>query len=166
MILPKLMITDIDGVWTNGGMYYTEQGDVMKLFSVKDGWGVSMLRLYGIETVIMTGEQTDIVTQRAKKLKIERCFLGVKDKLQKAKELCDELQILLQDVAFIGDDINDLRLLQAVGLSAAPANAPHYVKSAVDIVTVSEGGDGAFREFVETILVENGLFEDALKRLL
>ena len=103
-MLPKLVITDIDGVWTDGGMYYTADGDVMKRFSVKDGWGVIFLRELGIPVAIMTGENTQIVQKRADKLKIKYCYLGVKDKVAQARELCRELDISLDEVAFIGDD--------------------------------------------------------------
>ena len=92
-MLPKLVITDIDGVWTDGGMYYTGEGDVMKRFSVKDGWGVIFLRELGIPVAIMTGENTQIVQKRADKLKIKYCYLGVKDKVVQAEELCNELGI-------------------------------------------------------------------------
>lgn len=156
-MLPKLFITDIDGVWTDGGMYYTDEGDVMKRFSVKDGWGVIFLRHLGIPLAIMTGENTEIVARRAAKLKIDRCYLGVKDKLSLARQLCDELGITLRDVAFIGDDINDLRLLREVGFSGCPDNTPWYVKKEVRYIGNIKGGAGAFREFVETILAENGI---------
>ncbi|MDE7442217.1 MAG: HAD-IIIA family hydrolase [Muribaculaceae bacterium] len=156
-MLPKLFITDIDGVWTDGGMYYTAEGDVMKRFSVKDGWGVIFLRHLGIPMAIMTGENTEIVARRAAKLKIDRCYLGVKDKLALARKLCDELGITLRDVAFIGDDINDLRLLREVGFSGCPDNTPWYVKKEVRYIGNMKGGEGAFREFVETILDENGI---------
>ena len=114
-MLPKLVITDIDGVWTDGGMYYPADGDVMKRFSVKDGWGVIFLRELGIPVAIMTGENTQIVQKRADKLKIKYCYLGVKDKVAQARELCRELGISLDEVAFIGDDLNDLPLLRLVG---------------------------------------------------
>ena len=116
-MLPKLVITDIDGVWTDGGMYYTAEGDVMKRFSVKDGWGVIFLRELDIPVAIMTGEDTQIVRKRADKLKINYCYLGVKDKVAQAEELCRELGISLGEVAFIGDDLNDLPLLRLVGYS-------------------------------------------------
>ncbi len=165
--LPKLVITDIDGVWTDGGMYYTTAGDVMKKFSVRDGWGVAMLRLHGIETVIMTGENTEIVIQRAMKLRIkEHCYIGVGNKLTLAKQLCTDLHISLQDVAFIGDDINDLPLLRAVGFSAAPADASLYIQKEVHYVTKREGGQGAFREFVERILSDSGLLHSTVESLL
>ncbi|MDR0988992.1 MAG: HAD-IIIA family hydrolase [Prevotellaceae bacterium] len=150
--LPKLVITDIDGVWTDGGMYYTAQGDVMKRFSVKDGWGVIFLQQLAIPLAIFTGENSEIVTRRAEKLKIEHCYTGVSDKYTQACTLCRELGITLSEVAAIGDDLNDLRLLRAVGYSGAPANAADYIKQEVDFITRAQGGNGAFREFVESIL--------------
>lgn len=166
--VPKLFITDIDGVWTDGGMYYTAEGDVMKRFCVKDGWGVIFLRELGIPVAIMTGENTQIVARRALKLKIERCYLGVKDKLKLAGELCAELGISLEDVAFIGDDINDLPLLRAVGWSGSPLNTPDYIRREVRYPGAVHGGHGAFREFVESILSEAGLLgrliEDCARR--
>lgn len=163
-MLPKLVITDIDGVWTDGGMYYTADGDVMKRFSVKDGWGVIFLRELGIPVAIMTGENSPVVQKRAEKLKIDRCYLHVGNKLAKAKEVCEELGITLADVAFIGDDLNDIHLLRAVGFSASPSNTPDYVKREVDYVTQAHGGFGAFREFVEKILADNGILEEVVKR--
>lgn len=163
-MLPKLVITDIDGVWTDGGMYYTADGDVMKRFSVKDGWGVIFLRELGIPVAIMTGENSPVVQKRAEKLKITHCYLHVGNKLAKAKEVCEELGITLGDVAFIGDDLNDIHLLRAVGFSASPSNTPDYVKREVDYVTHAHGGYGAFREFVEKILADNGMLEEVVKR--
>ena len=165
-MLPKLVITDIDGVWTDGGMYYTAEGDVMKLFSVKDGWGVICLRELGIPVAIMTGENSALVQKRADKLKINRCYLHVGDKLTKAKEVCEEMGITLADVAFIGDDLNDIRLLRAVGFSASPCNTPDYVKREVDYVTTAHGGFGAFREFVEKLLADNGMLETVLQKFM
>ena len=165
-MLPKLVITDIDGVWTDGGMYYTAEGDVMKRFSVKDGWGVSLLRAQGIPVAILTWENTPIVQRRAEKLKIEHCYLGVKDKVETATRLCQELGITLKETAFIGDDLNDLPLLRLVGFSASPANTPDYVKREVCYVTTTQGGYGAFREFAEKILADNGVLETTIERFL
>ncbi|MDE5791366.1 MAG: HAD-IIIA family hydrolase [Muribaculaceae bacterium] len=162
-MLPKLFITDIDGVWTDGGMYYTADGDMMKRFSVKDGWGVIFLRQLNIPVAIMTGENTPIVAKRAEKLKIDRCYLGVKDKLSLARELCAELEITLNDVAFIGDDINDLPLLREVGFSGCPENTPPYVKAQVRYIGEVRGGYGAFREFVENILASEGVLMEVVK---
>lgn len=165
-MLPKLVITDIDGVWTDGGMYYTAEGDVMKRFSVKDGWGVIFLRQLNIPVAILTGENTPIVQKRADKLKIQYCFLGVKDKVAQAEALCVELGIAWADVAFIGDDLNDLPLLRRVGFSASPSNTPEYVKRHVHYVTTAHGGYGAFREFVEKILADHGVLDDVLAQFL
>lgn len=164
--LPKLVITDIDGVWTDGGMYYTADGDVMKKFSVRDGWGVAMLRHHGIDTVIMTGEDTQIVVQRARKLRIERCHIGVQNKLELAEDFCRELNISLDEVAFIGDDINDLPLLRAVGFSGTPGDSSEYIQREVDFVTHAAGGRGAFREFVEKILSDCGVLHSTVESLL
>lgn len=161
--LIKLVITDIDGVWTDGGMYYTAEGDVMKRFSVKDGWGVSFLHKAGIPVAILTGENTPIVQRRAEKLKIDYCFLGIKDKVAQAEALCAELGIGLGEVAFIGDDLNDLPLLRRVGFSASPVNTPDYVKREVDYVTTAHGGYGAFREFVEKLLTDMGLLDNLIR---
>ena len=162
----RLVITDIDGVWTDGGMYYTADGDIMKRFSVKDGWGVIFLRKLGIPVAIMTGENTPIVQRRAEKLKVDYCFLGVKDKVKQAEALCAELGLSLDEVAFIGDDLNDLPLLRRVGFSASPVNTPEYVKREVDYVTTAHGGYGAFREFVEKLLADAGLLEGLIQEYL
>ena len=161
-MLPKLVITDIDGVGTEGGMYYTAEGDVMKRFSVKDGWGVIFLHKLDIPVAIMTGENSQIVQKRADKLKISHCYIGVKDKVAQAEEVCRELGITLDEVAFIGDDLNDLPLLRKVGFSASPCNTPDYVKQEVKYVTVAHGGHGAFREFVEKILQDNGVLQSVI----
>ena len=136
------------------------------LLKLKDGWGVIFLRKLNIPVAIMTGENTQIVQKRADKLKIDYCYLGVKDKVAQAEELCRELGITLQDVAFIGDDVNDLALLRKVGFSASPSNTPDYVKREVDYVTAQHGGFGAFREFVEKLLSDNGMLEGVLQQFL
>ena len=114
----KLVITDIDGVWTDGGMYYDLHGNELKKFNTSDSAGVIFLKLLEIPIAIMTGENVPIVSNRAKKLQIKHVFLGVEDKLKIASDFCEELGISLDEVAFIGDDINDIELLQAVGYSA------------------------------------------------
>lgn len=157
MSLPKLVITDIDGVWTDGGMYYDDKGGEWKKFNTSDSAGVIFLRQLGIPLAIMTGENTSIVERRAAKLKVDHLFQGVKDKLRTAKELCEKLDITLEDVAFIGDDLNDVELLSKVGFSACPANAKGYIQEIAHHVTETKGGLGAFREFVETLLEQNGL---------
>lgn len=163
MILPKLILTDIDGVWTDGGMYYGNAGEEFKKFNTSDSAGVLFSKLLGIKVGIVTGEDTQIVKNRAKKLGVELLHVGVKDKLSLVRSICVELAIELSDVAYIGDDINDLKLLKAVGFSASPENAPDYIKKEVDYVTNKRGGEGAFRDFVEHILKENNLLDKALE---
>lgn len=150
--LPKLILTDIDGVWTDGGMYYDGTNVEMKKFHTYDSAGVLFAHHLGIPVGILTGENTEIVRRRAKKLKIDYLFLGVKDKVAVAKSLCDELKIELADVAYIGDDINDMKLLCLVGWAGVPASAPEYIKSLSNVVLKKKGGDGVFREFVEVLL--------------
>ncbi len=158
----KLFITDIDGVWTDGGMYYDQSGNEWKKFNTSDSAGVLFLRLLDIPTAIITGEDTEIVRRRALKLGIEDLHMGVKNKVAVAEALCSKFQISLEEIAYIGDDINDILLLRRVGLSAAPANAPIYVKNEVDWQIPVAGGDGAFRAFVEQYLSQQGILEQAL----
>lgn len=160
----KLFITDIDGVWTDGGMYYDERGNEFKKFNTSDSAGVLFLRMMEIPVAIVTGETTAMVSRRAGKLKIDHLFQGVTNKLACASALCAQLSITLEEVAYIGDDINDIQLLKSVGLSAAPANAPQYIKNLVNWPLEVEGGKGAFRNFVERYLTEAGLLETALQR--
>ena len=159
----KLVITDIDGVWTDGGMYYDMHANELKKFNTSDSVGVLFLKLLDIPIAIITGEDSPIVSNRAKKLEIENVFLGAKDKLKIATEFCDNLNINLEEVAFIGDDINDIKLLQAVGYSACPINAPEYVKEYAQHTIPVKGGEGAFRVFVEQLLKENKLLSKALE---
>ena len=150
----KLVATDIDGVWTDAKMYYTENGDFMKSFSTYDGMAVQLLREKNIETVIITSEDSNIVLQRAKKLKIKNVTIGEKNKLEKIKKICADKKIDLSEVAYIGDDINDIDVLKEVGFSALTSNSPVKDQIKVDYITNRKGGDGAFREFVDLILKE------------
>lgn len=161
---PKLILTDIDGVWTDGGMFIGDDGTEFKKFNTSDSAGVYFCHLLDIPIGIITGENTEIVTRRAKKLNIDIVHLGIKDKLTVAKGICKDLGVGLQDVAYIGDDLNDVFLLKAVGISGAPANAPNYIKDIVDLNIKQSGGNGAFREFVETILQECGEWDKVLQK--
>ena len=161
----KLFITDIDGVWTDGGMYYDKRDNEWKKFNTSDSAGVLFLRLLEIPIAIITSEDTTIVQRRADKLQIEYLFMGVENKLSVAKDLCKTLDITLQDIAYIGDDINDLGLLQNVGLSACPQSSPDYIKDKVDYIVPVNGGEGAFRAFVEKNLIDSNLFDDVLMKV-
>ena len=149
----KLLLTDVDGVLTDNGVYYSETGEVMKRFSIRDGMGVERLRkLCGIETGILTGEISPSVTRRAEKLSIVELHLGVKDKLAKLSEILERTQLQLSEIAYIGDDVNDLEALEAVGISACPADAMDSVRDIADYVCENKGGYGAFREFAEWLI--------------
>jgi 3-deoxy-D-manno-octulosonate 8-phosphate phosphatase (KDO 8-P phosphatase) len=160
----KLVLTDIDGVWTDGGMYYDQAGNELKKFNTSDSAGVVFLRLLEIPVGIITGENTQIVQRRADKLKINRLYMGVMNKLEVAEKLCAELQISLQEVAYVGDDLNDAMLLKAVGFSAVPANASAYMDKYAQIRLTKNGGDGAFREFVEILLQQENLLDTAVEK--
>lgn len=164
--LPKLILTDIDGVWTDGGMYYDQSGNEWKKFNTSDSAGVLFCKILNIPVGIITGESTEIVSRRAEKLKIDFLFQGVKDKVSVAKEIIDGLNIKWNDVAYIGDDINDIKLFDKVGLSACPSQAPEYIKERVDWVLAKKGGEGVFREFIEKYLIENNLLKSILSKYL
>ena len=149
---PKLILTDIDGVWTDGGMYYDQTGNEWKKFHTYDSAGVLFAHQNEIPVGIITGEDTEIVARRAAKLKIDYLFQGVKNKLEVAENLCKEFNISLDEVAYIGDDLGDIELLKNVGISATPNSAPEYVKKYSQMVMTKNGGEGVFREFVEKIL--------------
>lgn len=157
----KLVITDIDGVWTDAGMYYDQQGNELKKFNTYDSAGVLWCKKLGIPVGIITGETTAIVERRAKKLNIDFLFQGVSDKVEVAKKLCRDLNITLKEVAYLGDDLNDINLLKAVGLSACPASAPEYIKDICQYTLKKKGGEGVFREFVEEYIVK-----DEIKQLI
>ena len=150
----KLVATDIDGVWTDAKMHYTENGDFMKSFSTYDGMAVQLLKEKNIDTVIITSENSEIVIQRAKKLNIKNVTIGEKNKLERIKKICADKKINLNEVAYIGDDINDIDILREVGFSALTSNSPIKNQIKVDYITNRKGGDGAFREFVDLILKE------------
>lgn len=151
----KLFLCDVDGTLTDGGMYYSEKGDELKKFNTRDGMGMQMLREAGIKTGIITSENTKIVENRAKKLKVDFLCQGKREggKLEVAKDICDQMGITLDEVAYIGDDINCMELLETVGTKACPADACEKVKNVPSInVMKRKGGDGCVREFVEKIL--------------
>ena len=148
----KFIATDIDGVWTDARMYFTPDGELMKSFSTYDGMAVAMLRDKGIPVAILTGENSDIVKARATKLNIEEVYVDEHEKLKRITYLSKKYEIPLDEIAFIGDDINDLEILAAVGLSAMTGNSPILDQFTADYVTTRHGGNGAFREFVDLIL--------------
>ena len=151
----KLILTDIDGVWTDGGMYYDQTGNEWKKFHTYDSAGVVFAHRAGIPVGILTGETTSIVKRRAEKLGVDYLFQGVTNKLEIAQGLCGELCISLDEVAYIGDDLNDIELLRKVGVSGVPASAPEYIRRLATVSLQKRGGEGVFREFVEVLLQDN-----------
>lgn len=151
----KLFVTDVDGVLTDGGMYYTENGDELKKFNTRDGMGIELLRNKGIKTAIITSEETKIVERRAKKLHIDYLYQGKyhEGKLTAVLEICQKEHISLENVAYIGDDINCYDLLCAAKLKACPVDAIQKIKEIPHIkILTLKGGNGCVREFIEYIL--------------
>ena len=148
----KLVGTDIDGVWTDSKMYVTPEGEWMKGFSTYDGMATSMLRDKGIIVAILTGENSDVVLARAEKLRIDEVYVDEHEKLKRLTYLTKKYEISMDEVAFIGDDVNDLEVLEVVGLSAMAGNSPILDQFSPDYVTIRHGGNGAFREFADIIL--------------
>ena len=151
----KLFLSDVDGVLTDGGMYYGESGEELKKFNTRDGMGFQLVREAGIKTGIITSEDTTLVTRRAKKLKVDFLHQAKRDggKLDAAREICAELGIGLHEVAYIGDDINCIPLLEAVGHAACPADAMRGVRAISGIrVLEKKGGEGCVREWAELLL--------------
>lgn len=149
----RLFAMDVDGVLTDAGMYYSENGDELKKFNTTDGKGIELLRESGIKTAILTSENTRIVSRRAEKLKVDFLFQGVKSKIDVMTDLCKRENISFSEIAYIGDDLNDRELLMAAGLAACPQNAVDQIKSIPGILRLARcGGAGAVREFIEYIL--------------
>lgn len=148
----KMLITDSDGVLTDGGMYYSENGDELKKFNTKDGVAFQILRENNIKTGIITGEKGELIKNRAEKLKTDELYMGITDKLTIVKEICNKHNISLNQVAYIGDDINDLQVIKNVGFGCAVNDAMNCVKKCAKYVTKVNGGDGAVREVAQLII--------------
>jgi len=151
----RLLLTDCDGVLTDGGVYYSESGEILRRFSVRDGMGVELLREAGVETAVVTRESSECIRQRAAKLRLPFAFTGIKDKAAHLGVILLESGLAKETLAAIGDDVNDLGLIQAVGergLTAAPSDAMPEVLEAVHYRCAARGGFGAFRDFAEFVL--------------
>lgn len=151
----KLFITDVDGTLTDGGMYYSENGDELKKFNTRDGMGLQLLQKQGVKVGIVTSENTQMVERRAAKLKVDYLRQGKRDggKLAVVQDICKEINITMQEVAYIGDDVNCKDLLMSVGLAACPADAMDEIKAIPNIyVMTKNGGEGCVREFIEKIV--------------
>jgi len=151
----KLVLTDNDGVLTDTGVYYDENGEALKRFSIRDGMGVELLRQVGIETAIITSEMSPSVRRRAEKLRMRYLYLGVKDKKEHLDVILKETSLAVNQTAYIGDDVNDMAMIEEIGkagLTAAPCDAMPVIRNAVHYRCKNPGGNGAFRDFAEWIL--------------
>ena len=158
----KLVITDVDGVLTDGGMYYTKEGDIMKRFHARDGMGVTLLKNIGIPTIIVTKEQTEMVKRWSKRMKIKELLDGVKDKELIFNKICKKNNVIPNEIDYIGDDVNDFEILKKVGLSATPKYGIDSIKKISHHICSKDGGYGAFRQLADLILeVKNLLSQKA-----
>ena len=149
--LIKYFFSDVDGTLTDGVTYYSANGEELKRFSHVDGTGFHILKNLSIKSGVITGENSMIVKKRAEKLNLEHCYLGINDKLDFVKNFVIEYGISIDSVAYIGDDLNDLSLIKASGLSFATANAHKLCKDNATFILQKSGGEGAFREAVELL---------------
>jgi 3-deoxy-D-manno-octulosonate 8-phosphate phosphatase (KDO 8-P phosphatase) len=162
----KLIVTDVDGVLTDGGIIYDDNGLEYKRFNVKDGFIVQYLKKNGILVGALTGRNSKVVELRCEELNFDFHYQGIRDKLRKLEEILDVLEIDITEVAYIGDDLLDLPLIKKVGFSACPADAAPHIREYVDFISVQGGGNGAFREISELILESKGLLSSIIERYL
>ena len=148
----KILLTDVDGVLTDGGMYYSSKGDVMKKFHARDGMAISLLKKNGIPTILVTKEKTMIVKQWAKKMSVKKLYDGIVKKEQVLEKICQEFNIKPEEIAFIGDDVNDVKLLEKVGLAVMPNDGIKQLRTICDYKCKVRGGDGVLRETADLIL--------------
>lgn len=152
----RLFVTDIDGVMTDGSMYYSEAGDELKRFNTRDGMGLQMIKSKGIKVGIITGENRELNRRRAEKLQVDFCVQGSKEKLNDLQAICAQYGVALSEVAYIGDDINDAEVLAQVGIPACPSDAHPVVRGIPGVLVLENaGGRGAVREFCDLILAGN-----------
>jgi 3-deoxy-D-manno-octulosonate 8-phosphate phosphatase (KDO 8-P phosphatase) len=150
----KLVVFDVDGVMTDGGIYIDGHGESFKKFNVKDGLAIELFRSHNIKTAVVSGKASKALTKRCEQLGFDFIVTGSKNKLPKVNEICLQLGVALTDVAFLGDDVLDLPVMQLCGLSVAPADAHQLVLESADIVTKAIGGAGVVREFADMLLIE------------
>ena len=148
----KFVLTDVDGVLTDGGMYYSSDGEYMKKFNTRDSMGMELLLNNKIKTVFVTRENSKIVKKRVQKIKTVDLYSGVLDKKELLPTILKKYNVTSNEVAYIGDDVNDMDIMQSVGFSATPSDGNYRVKKISDYVCDLKGGEGAFREFADMIL--------------
>lgn len=152
----KLVVMDVDGTLTDSAMYYSARGEELKRFSTRDGMGITLLHRSGIQTAIVTSENSEIVTRRAEKLGIKEVVLGCHDKTTTFYDISRRLKIAPSDIAYIGDDVNDLHVMSLCGLAGCPSDAVPAIQNMAHFVSTFSGGNGAVRDFIEFILTSQG----------
>lgn len=146
----RYLIMDVDGTLTDGKIYMSDRGELLKAFNVKDGYGIhNILPLCHIEPVIITGRSSEIVSRRCREIGIEKVYQGIKDKAELLEEFLKENGCRFSNIAYIGDDVNDLECMERSGIAGCPSDAAEEAKAAADFVAVRGGGDGAVREFID-----------------
>jgi len=155
----ELIVLDVDGTMTDSRITYSEAGDEIKSFNVKDGLAIASWRKLGKQVAIITGRSSKIVARRAKELRIEHFYQGVENKREVLEELLDKLDLSMENVAAIGDDLNDLQMLKAAHISFVPRDASAYVDKIASVILSKRGGDGAVREMIEYLIIKEGLEE-------
>jgi len=153
----KLLAMDVDGTLTDGAMYFSSDGVALKRFSTRDGMGITLWHRAGLQTAIITSEDSAIARRRAEKLHIENVILHSHNKTADLQDLLRSLDLTLEQVAYIGDDVNDIPVMRVCGLTACPADSVAAVRTVSMVKCTANGGDGAVREFIELILSEKGL---------
>jgi 3-deoxy-D-manno-octulosonate 8-phosphate phosphatase (KDO 8-P phosphatase) len=159
----KLLVLDVDGVLTDGGLWFDANGQLIKRFDVRDGLGIRLLQQTGVEIAFLSGGQGGATEVRARQLGIQHCLVGIKDKPEAVLQLQQQLGIDMTETGFVGDDLNDLAVRPVVGLLMAPADACAPVRQGAHAVLRNKGGHGAIRELAETILQSHGRWQN-LKR--
>lgn len=160
----RLIAFDVDGVLTDGTIYYGPDGDALKGFSARDGMGISLARAAGIRTAVITGRKSAMVEKRAADLHIDYIIQNASTKLDEVMKICKAEQITLENVAYMGDDLNDIAVISKVGLGAAPADACQEAKDASAFVAAAAGGHGALREWIEAILKQQNQWDAVISR--
>jgi len=159
----ELIVLDVDGTMTDSRITYSENGDEIKSFNVKDGLAITSWRKLGKQVAIITGRSSDIVARRAKELHIEHFYQGIHNKKEVLEELLQKLDLNMENVAGIGDDLNDLQMLKAVEISFVPRDSSVYVDKIANVILSKKGGDGAVREMIEYLIMKEGLEEKYLE---
>lgn len=159
----KLVAFDIDGIMTDGRLYFTSMGDEIKAFNVKDGLGLKLLRDSGVEVAIITGRTSELVNRRARDLKIDKLIQGREDKKIALQELMAQEDLKAEQIAYMGDDLPDLPAIRAAGLGVTVADAMPIIKQHADMITQANGGDGAVREFCDWLMQAQGNLDRVLE---